>query len=195
MHDANMISLHLGCGSRFIPGFVHIDKADFPHIDYNHNIQHLPMFADNSVDLVYSSHALEYFDRLEAKEVLEEWHRILRPKGILRLAVPDFEALVKTYKTYGRVEKILGPLYGRMTIQTPEGEQPIYHKTVYDFVSLKELLEQAGFTNVRRYDWKVTVHKNYDDFSQAYIPHMEKESGLLISLNVESEKAWNISTK
>mgnify|MGYP002866528637 CR=1 FL=1 len=146
------------------------------------------MFADNSVDLVYSSHALEYFDRLEAKEDLEEWHRILRPKGILRLAVPDFEALVKAYETYGSIEKLLGPLYGRMIMQTLQGEQPIYHKTAYDFVSLKELLEQSGFTNVRRYDWKITIHKNYDDFSQAYIPHMDKEAGLLVSLNVESEK-------
>ena len=46
----------------------------------------------------------------------------------------------------------------------------------------------AGFKDVRRYDWRQTEHKDYDDFSQAYIPHMDKENGLLISLNVEATK-------
>ena len=33
-----------------------------------------------------------------------------------------------------------------------------------------------------------TGHKDYDDYSQAYVPHMDKENGLLISLNVEATK-------
>jgi len=41
---------------------------------------------------------------------------------------------------------------------------------------------------VRRYDWRQTLHKDHDDHSQAYIPHMDKENGRLISLNVEAEK-------
>ena len=39
-----------------------------------------------------------------------------------------------------------------------------------------------------RYDWRQTLHKDHDDFSQAYVPHMDKEKGLLISLNVEADK-------
>jgi predicted SAM-dependent methyltransferase len=183
-----MIRLHLGCGKRYIPGFIHIDLADFPHIDYKHDIRHLPMFAENSVDLIYCCHAFEYFDRVEGLEVLGEWYRVLKPGGILRLAVPDFEALVKVYLQYGDLSLIHGPLYGRMAIHTPTGEKVIYHKTVYDFSSLKEILEKAGFRNVRRYDWRKTIHKDYDDYSQAYIPHMDKEHGMLISLNVEANK-------
>ena len=44
------------------------------------------------------------------------------------------------------------------------------------------------FVNVRRYDWRQTIHKDYDDHSQAYYPHMDKENGLLMSLNVEADK-------
>ena len=64
----------------------------------------------------------------------------------------------------------------------------IYHKTVYEFASLKKLLDECGFTDVRRYDWRQTIHRDYDDHSQAYIPHMDKEHGKLISLNVECVK-------
>jgi len=147
------------------------------------------MFQDGSVELIYASHVLEYFDRQQGAGVLREWHRVLNPGGILRLAVPDFEVLIEVYKKTGQLNNILGPLYGRIVIECgTEGQQIIYHKTVYDFSSLKKLLEENGFTNVHRYEWRQTIHKDYDDFSQAYFPHMDKEHGLLISLNVEAIK-------
>lgn len=183
--------LHLGCGKKFIPGFVHVDLDNFPHIDYRHEISSLPMFKNNSADLIYACHAFEYFDRQQAEEVLKEWRRVLKSGGILRLAVPDFEAMVKVYLKYAKDLEhrgILGPLYGRIEIKTPKGKKTIYHKTTYDFKSLKRLLENCGFRKVGRYDWRKTIHKDYDDFSQAYIPHLDKEKGLLISLNVEARK-------
>lgn len=186
-----MTKLHLGCGPRYIPGFIHVDLADFPHIDHKHDISDLPMFSDSSVDLIYCSHALEYFDRIEALQVLKEWYRVLKKNGVLRIAVPDFEAIVKVYQKYKDLEHqgILGPLYGRMVVNTGEkNEKILYHKTVYDFDSLKKLLESVGFKNVKKYDWRKTIHKDYDDYSQSYIPHMDKEHGILISLNVEATK-------
>jgi SAM-dependent methyltransferase len=183
------VQLHLGCWHRYIPGFVHVDLCDMPHIDYKTSIDCLPMFADNSVDLIYSSHSLEYFDRAEAEKVLREWRRVLKPGATLRLAVPDFDSLVEVYKTSGELSYLLGPLYGRMEIETSAGRRLLYHKTVYNFPHLRVLLQTCGFAKVRRYDWRQTVHKDYDDHSQAYYPHMDKERGILVSLNVEADKA------
>ena len=69
------------------------------------------------------------------------------------------------------------------------GDDTIYHKTTYDFSSIKLLLEQVGFTDIERYDWKkIKVHIDNDDHSQAYKPNMDKENGTLISLNVRAKK-------
>ena len=68
------------------------------------------------------------------------------------------------------------------------GDTKIYHRTCYDFKSLKTLLENNGFTDVSVYDWRGTEHSHIDDHSQAYLPHMDKEHGTLISLNVECKK-------
>jgi predicted SAM-dependent methyltransferase len=182
------MNIHLGCWTRNIPGFINVDLVDLPHIHYKRGIDDLSVFEDSSADLIYSSHNFEYFDRLEAKKVLEEWRRVLKPRGLLRLAVPDFEKLIHIYQQTGEIQKILGPLFGRMVINTSSGEQIIYHKTVYDFNSLKQLLEESGFGNVRRYDWRETIHKDYDDHSQAYYPHMDKEQGILLSLNIETNR-------
>ena len=59
---------------------------------------------------------------------------------------------------------------------------------VPDFDALRAMLETAGFRDVHGNDWRPTVHHDYDDYSQAYFPHMDKENGLLISLNVEAAK-------
>ncbi len=171
-----------------MPGFVNVEQADFPHVHHKTSIDRLPMFADGTVDLIYCSHAFEYFDRQEGARALREWQRVLKTGATLRLAVPDFEALVKVYELYGDLGKLLGPLFGRMEVFTPESKV-IYHKTVYDFRSLQVMLEAEGFINVRRYDWRETIHRDYDDHSQAYVPHMDKENGMLTSLNVEADKA------
>ena len=69
-----------------------------------------------------------------------------------------------------------------------EGKNTLFHKTCYDFNSLKFLLEENGFKNVKLYDWRETDHSEFDDHSQAYFPHMDKENGLLVSLNIECQK-------
>ena len=91
-----MIKINMGCGWRdFGKDWIHIDGGDYPHLD-SKDIFNLP-YEDNSVDLIYASHVIEYFNREEVKDVLNEWIRVLKPNGKLRLAVPNFEAMVELY--------------------------------------------------------------------------------------------------
>ncbi|HXH94712.1 MAG TPA: hypothetical protein VNN25_24260 [Thermoanaerobaculia bacterium] len=59
---------------------------------------------------------------------------------------------------------------------------------MFDFASLRTELEAVCFSDIHKYDWRPTEHADVDDDSQAYIPHMEKQTGVLISLNVECSK-------
>lgn len=183
MSSANKkIQLHLGCGEKYIPGFIHIDTRKFSHVDYVTSADKLDMFEDNSVDLIYACHLLEHFKRNQIEDILKEWYRVLKPEGILRLATPDFEKLVEVYLKYKDLKLILGPLVGRQDY--PENT----HYIIFDFTTLSEVLKKVGFEKIYRYDWRKTIHKDYDDFSQAYIPHMDKKNGILISLNIEAKK-------
>ena len=179
-----MIKINMGCGWRnFGKDWDHIDGGDYSHLD-SKDIFNLP-YEDGSVDLIYASHVIEYFDRDEVKDVLNEWIRVLKPGGKLRLAVPNFSEMAILYsKDIIKLNDILGPLYGKM----PMGKETIYHKTTYDFNSLENLLIDLGLKEIKKYDWKDTEHSKFDDHSQAYIPHMDKDNGTLISLNVECKK-------
>jgi len=50
------------------------------------------------------------------------------------------------------------------------------------------LLKIIGMKKIRKYNWRQTEHANFDDHSQAYLPHMDKKDGVLMSLNVECIK-------
>lgn len=175
------MKLHLGCGKRFIPGYSHIDVVEFPHIDIIQSVDRLPMIADNSCSVVYSCHVLEHFHKKVIVDVLKEWFRVLKPGGILRISVPDMEALFKVYSETKDLSLILGPIFGRCDYLYN------FHYTGFDFKSLKILLKKVGARDINRYDWRTTEHASVDDYSQAYIP-ADKQNGTLISLNIEATK-------
>ncbi|MEI6984956.1 MAG: methyltransferase domain-containing protein [Rhodospirillaceae bacterium] len=175
--------LHLGCGQRYIPGFYHIDARPWPHVDYVARIERLDFISDATVDLIYASHVLEHFSRWECLPVLKEWGRVLRPGGVLRLAVPDFAACAKLYYEHG-LEDALNGLIG--LISGGQRHPDDFHKMVFDEQLLSQLLVQAGFASVRHWDWRLTEHQDVDDFSQAYLPHLDKTGGTHMSLNLEA---------
>jgi hypothetical protein len=63
-----------------------------------------------------------------------------------------------------------------------------FHHMIFDAPLLSVLLLQVGFSEVRRWDWRNTKHSEVDDYSQAHLPHMDKENGRLTSLNLEAIK-------
>jgi len=178
------MKLHLGCGARYIPGFLHVDIRPGPHVDMVCRVENLPM-ADGSVSLIYASHLLEHFGRNEYRAVLMEWKRVLEPGGVLRLAVPDFAACAALYYEHGLEDGLTG-LIGLIAggQRTPYD----YHKMIFDEDFLRRDLLALGFREVRRWNWRTTEHSCIDDYSQAYLPHMEKENGRLMSLNLEAVK-------
>ncbi len=175
---------NIGCGWRdFGKDWIHIDGGDYDHLDSDDIF--IKEYESNSADLIYSSHFIEYLDREEVIPLLERWKEVLKPNGVLRLAVPNFEVYANLYSSGEYpLDNFLGVLYGKM----PMGDETIYHKTVYDFHSLKSLLKNIGMKEIKKYNWEETSHSEFDDHSQAYLPHMDKENGTSMSLNVECKK-------
>ena len=180
----SFVKFNIGCGKRnFGSDWIHIDGEKYNHIDSDDIF--LNSYDESSAYLIYSSHFIEYFDRVEIIDILISWRRILKKNGILRLAVPDFKTCAKLYlnKSYP-LENFLGPLFGKMKMN----DESIYHKTVYDFISIEKLLKKVGMRDIKKYNWEKTEHSKFDDHSQAYLPHMDKKNGTLLSLNVECIK-------
>ena len=178
------MKFNIGCGERNFGGdWIHIDGGDYEHIDSTDIF--IKDYKKESAELIYASHFIEYFDRIEVVQLLERWKEVLKPNAVLRIAVPDFEVYSRLYlEKKFPLDSFLGPLYGKMTM----GDGTIYHKTIYDYYSLKKLLKNIGMRKIKKYNWEETSHSKYDDHSQAYLPHMDKNNGTLMSLNMECVK-------
>lgn len=173
--EPQLLRLHLGCGKRRLPGFVHVDVRPDVKPDVCAYLDLLTMFEDNSAELIYACHVLEHIPRQGVDDALREWRRLLAPGGTLRLSVPNFEELAALY-AYDSVPmwRIVGPLYGRQDY--PENT----HYCGYDFDYLAWTLTEAGFYDVRKWEPDEVLPAGYDDYSRARI------NGKPISLNVEA---------
>lgn len=93
--------LDLGCGARKIRedaigvdlqasgefGMIGCRKGTISVADVQADAQDMPMFADGSKDFIIASHIFEHL--IDIDRALREWHRVLRPGGVLALACPD----------------------------------------------------------------------------------------------------------
>jgi predicted SAM-dependent methyltransferase len=184
------MKLHLGCGKRNLKGYVHVDIENYDHIDHVSSIDNLAFIEDSSVSEIYSSHAFEYFDRVQSISVLAEWHRVLEPGGELYLTVPNFRSLIEIYTVTNDLNAIIGPLFGRWE----NGDNTIYHRTTWDFQSLSSRLEEVGFLQISSFDpvaFLGSVDPTFDDYSLAFFPHMD-HTGIPVSLAMKAQKAFNV---
>lgn len=177
------MKLHIGCGNKYLPGWKHVDVINAPHIDYLTNAQDLSMIENESIEEIYACHVLEHFGRKEINAVLEEWNRVMIKGGVLRIAVPDFEKIALVYQKNKDLNELMGLLYDGQNYDYN------YHYQCFDFDRIKVLLGEANFSEVKRYNWKEFLPEGFDDFSRAYLPHMDFANGVLMSLNIIARKS------
>lgn len=176
------LKLHLGCGDIRIPGWTNIDIRETEATDIVADIRRLFGMADCSVDMIYACHVLDHFSRHEYMDVLRRWYAVLKPGGILRLSVVNFAEVVDIYRQTWDLKPLIGLLVARQDY--PSNVRHMH----WDYSSLSRDLSAVGFSTVRPWNWRTTDHAQVDDFSQAHIPHMDKENGRLVSLNIEGVK-------
>lgn len=175
------MKLHIGTGKNYLPGFTNLDIFSSVRADVYADMTALP-FDRGSCSLVLAVHVLEHAHRHMILSTLTHWRDLLEPGGILRIAVPDFEACVKWYLATKDLPSITGLLWGGQN--HPKNN----HFIGFDAFTMRTALMAVGFKdeNIRHWDWRTTEHSQFDDYSQAYLPSMQKETGTLVSLNMEA---------
>ncbi|WP_394997670.1 class I SAM-dependent methyltransferase [uncultured Helicobacter sp.] len=101
---------------------------------------------DDSFEGIFSEHVLEHFYVDDARRILQECFRVLKPRGCIRLSIPDVSQCVRDYlKAKERVESAhLAAECVRLLTQE------FLHLSVWDFERLAYELESVGFVEVRQ---------------------------------------------
>ncbi|MEJ7820907.1 MAG: methyltransferase domain-containing protein [Chitinophagaceae bacterium] len=89
--------LNVGCGNKFHEDWVNVDMvSNSPYVIATNLLSGIP-FEDNQFDVVYHSQVLEHIPKQEAASFIKECFRVLKPRGIIRVVVPDLENITREY--------------------------------------------------------------------------------------------------
>lgn len=89
--------VNLGCGGRYHPDWINIDMTPTGAEVVRHDLSRGIPLADASCDVIYASHLLEHILHSDAPTFLKECYRVMRPGGVIRVAVPDLERICREY--------------------------------------------------------------------------------------------------
>lgn len=89
--------LNVGCGATYHTAWVNLDVEPLSRDVLRHHAASPLPFEDCSFDACYSSHLIEHLSPVDARLLLKEMHRVLKPGGIIRVVVPDLESIVRLY--------------------------------------------------------------------------------------------------
>ena len=146
--------LHLGCGTKYLPGFLNIDANPFNRIDLWLDVRNGLPFPSRTVDSIYATHMFEHFYPDELNRLLRECVRVLKPGGGVRLIVPNLASAIAAYShkqsawfddSFPRHFDSLGGRFSNFIFC--DGQ----HRTAFDFSYLDEVLRQPGFREVENF--------------------------------------------
>jgi predicted SAM-dependent methyltransferase len=140
---------------------LRVDIREDAKPDYRCDLRVLP-FGSGEFDIVYSSHTLEHFDRKDIPAVLDEWVRLLKPDGELRLLLPNIKWAAQHIMNDEIDIDVMNVLYGAQTYDEN------FHRCGFTPQIIEQLLAERGF---KKFVWD---HNNYHMFCRAWkIPPAE----------------------
>lgn len=147
------LKLNLGCGRHTMEGWFCIDAAQHPGatrpLDLVSDVKKIDL-PDGCAEEILAIHLWEHLYRWECDDVIDEWRRLLEPRGKLTLEMPDLMKFCKNIiqgRNDGHHPDQLGmwAMYG-----DPRTKDPLMvHKWAWTYKTLRKFLMEHKFAEVR----------------------------------------------
>ena len=171
------MKLYVGSRNYHPPGYVTVDIDPTNKPDIVADIRDMAPVADASCDEVVAGHVLEHIDWPDSFAAMAEFARVLKPQGVMRLAVPDMSALMRMLLSGESSFHVMGLIYG-LGGRTNPFEQ---HRYGFTPGMLVDILETLGFGE---FDW---WNSDLPDASNGWAPRgLDERIGM--SLNLSARK-------
>lgn len=149
------IRLHVGCGSVRLEGWINSDIEGNPDL-FLDVTKRFP-FPDGSVKYVYSEHMIEHIGVDDAAKCFKEFHRILAPGGVARIATPDLDYVIGKFNGDWKNQDWLSEAEYKPIQTRAEMINMSFrgwgHKYLYNEEELIRRLRSAGFAVIGKAGW------------------------------------------
>lgn len=139
--------LNLGSGEELMKGAINVDLRTDCGADLVADVRDLP-YHPGTVDHIYAFDVLEHFSKFETEPLLAEWHRVLKPGGLLTLRMPNLHVLAVQLSYWhahpsAQLDDLINNIYGGHR-WGPDGAWDTHH-TGFSPASIAVVLDKAGF--------------------------------------------------
>src|SRR2546425_11554610 len=165
--------LHLGCGRIKIEGWINLDSDDTsasPDPDIVWDLRNGIPMESSSCEVIYSEHLLEHLAPNDGVLLLKECQRVLQPGGVVRIAMPSLDVLIKqSYEgDWKEQDWLKWPEYSFIETRAEMLNVAFRwwgHQWLYDREELHRRLREAGFSEICNCEWgesKIHYLKNLE---------------------------------
>jgi SAM-dependent methyltransferase len=142
------VKLNIGCGHRRIEGYKGVDLTQREGVDIVAPAHAVPL-PDASVDEVMAVHLVEHLYAWDVPTALAEWFRLLQPRGLLVLEMPDLlkacRNIAQDLQGRKHPDQIgMWAIYGDDRLRDPL----MVHRSGWWFERLRPVVEGVGFERV-----------------------------------------------
>ncbi len=147
--------LNVGCGQVALEGWVNVDvSSDSRVVNLVWDARDRFPIDDGTCRFIYNEHFLEHLTIEDGVAFLRECRRILQPDGVLRIAMPSLEEVVRQYYENDWKDQPSLQRWNLTWIQTRAELLNVAfrwwgHQWLYDREELHRRLREAGFTVMR----------------------------------------------
>jgi predicted SAM-dependent methyltransferase len=157
--------LQIGAGPNPLPGWLNTDVVPDTWAKRRHDLVFLDAtrpfpFDDMTFDYVFAEHMIEHVSEADARAMIAESFRVLRPGGRIRIATPNLAAIVGLYReSLSELEQhYVDWVMSRFRPDIRSGDPRCYvinqmfnaygHRFIYDQPTLASMLTDAGLVDV-----------------------------------------------
>ena len=158
-HSATLpLKVNIGCGQEPFPGWANLDLDPGSRADILWDVTDGLPFPNDSCAFMYSEHFLEHLPVQDGIRFLKECHRSLQKGGVLRVAMPLLQEVVRRYYENDWAHQPWLEKYGYTWIKTRAEYINIAfrewgHQWLYDAEELDRRLREAGFGQIEAVAW------------------------------------------
>ena len=150
--------LNIGSGPNPHPDFINLDYHWTRNTEICWNIEKKPYPLENeSLEGIYTEHCVEHISFDAFKANIAEFYRMLKPGGNLRIVTPDAELYFDLYERRKNGEQVTIP-HEQGYISPIARINGLFrnhgHKFIYDFETVRKLLEAQGFKNIKKENFR-----------------------------------------
>jgi glycosyltransferase involved in cell wall biosynthesis/predicted SAM-dependent methyltransferase/polysaccharide pyruvyl transferase WcaK-like protein len=182
--------LHLGAGPNVLDGWFNTDISPEHKGVYALDVTERLPFDDKSIDYILSEHLVEHLTYKDGLDMFRECFRILKPGGIIRVATPDLEILIKLHtlkkneiqQQYIKwhVDSFLPGMTYNDCFVINNAFRGWGHQFIYDEETLRNSMEKVGFVEIKRYKPGESDDENFRGIEWRAKDEVQKFTGLIL---------------